>query len=153
MLKLALGLFVCGLLAFSAEAPGVTHWSAASMKGWAARLTPKLDAQHVATERVGSFGRYYVLAAMRNGTGQAELHETDADIFMVQSGEATLVTGGTIVDAKTTQPHEVRGSAIKGGRDMKVAAGDVVTIPPKTPHWMKLEPGKEIVYMAVKIAE
>ena len=152
MLKLAVCLIAAGAV-LSADAPGVTHWTAASMKAWRAHLTPKLDAQHVATERVGSFGKYFFLAAMRNGTGQAELHETDADIFVVQSGEATLVTGGTIIDPKTTQPHEVRGSGITGGQEMRVAAGDVVTIPPKTPHLMKLEPGKEIVYMAVKIVE
>jgi len=152
MLKLAVCLLAAGI-ALSADAPGVTHWTASSMKAWRAHLAPKLDAQHVATERVGSFGKYFFLAAMRNGTGQAELHETDADIFVVQSGEGTLVTGGTIVDPKTTQPHEVRGSGITGGQEMKIAAGDVVTIPPKTPHLVKLAPGKEIVYMAVKIVD
>jgi mannose-6-phosphate isomerase-like protein (cupin superfamily) len=149
---LALPLLLAGV-AVSADTPSVTHWTAASMKGWRAKLAPKLNDQHVATERIGDFGKYYFLAVVRNGPGQVEQHENDADIFVVQSGEATLITGGTIVDAKTTQPHEVRGTSIKGGHEMKIGPGDVITIPPKTPHQVKLDAGKEIVYMAVKVAE
>jgi len=150
MIKFAIPLLLAGL-AFSADAPGVVHWTAASMKDWRTHLAPKLDAQHVATERVGDFGKYYFLAVMRNGSGQAELHENDADIMFIQSGEGTLITGGTVIDPKTTAPHEIRGSGIRGGKETRIAAGDVVTIPPKTPHLVKLDPGKEIVYMAVKV--
>ena len=152
MTKLAISLLLAGL-AFSADAPGVTHWTSASMKEWRARLAPKVDAHHIATERVADFGKYYFMAVMRTGSGQAELHENQADIFFIQSGEGTLVTGGTVIDPKTTQPHEIRGPGIKGGKETRVAAGDVVTIPRNTPHLMKLEPGKEIVYMAVKVVE
>jgi mannose-6-phosphate isomerase-like protein (cupin superfamily) len=152
MFKLVLSLLVAGA-AFSADAPAVQHWSAASMKAWRAHLMPKVNAQHVATERVGDFGKYFFLSAFRTASGQAELHENDADIFFIQSGEGTLITGGTVIDPQNTQPHEVRGSGIKGGKEIKVGAGDVVTIPPKIPHLMKLDPGKEILYMAVKIAE
>jgi mannose-6-phosphate isomerase-like protein (cupin superfamily) len=152
MTKLAIPLLFA-FAAFSADAPVATHWSAASMKEWRAKLSPKLDAQHVATERLASFGKYYFMAILRTGSGQAEFHENDADIMFIQSGEGTLITGGTVIDPKTTQPHEIRGSGIQGGKEMKIAAGDVITVPPKTPHQVKLEPGKEIVYMAVKIAE
>ena len=51
--------------------------------------------------------------AHREGSGEAELHETQADVFVVQSGEATLVIGGTVVDPKTTVPNEIRGPSIK----------------------------------------
>jgi mannose-6-phosphate isomerase-like protein (cupin superfamily) len=152
MFKLAIPLLLAGL-AVAADAPGVVHWSAASMKEFRARLSPKLDAQHVATERVADFGKYYFIAVLRNGSGQVELHENDADILFVQSGEGTLITGGTIVDQKATAPHEVRGTAIRGGKETHLAPGDVVTIPPKTPHQVKLDPGKEIVYLAVKVVE
>jgi len=152
MSKLAIP-FLLAALAFAADAPGVVHWPAASMREFRAHLAPKLDAQHIATERLADFGRYYFISVLRTASGQVELHENDADIFFIQSGEGTLVTGGSIVDAKTTQPHEVRGASIKGGKETHLAAGDVVTIPPKTPHQVKLEPGKEIVYLAVKVVE
>ena len=152
MSKFAIPLILAAF-AFAAAAPGVVHWSAASMKEFRGHLAPKLSAQHVATERIADFGKYYFVSVLRTGSGQVELHENDADILFVQSGEGTLITGGTITDPKTTQPHEVRGTAIKGGKEIHLAAGDVVTIPPKTPHQVKLEPGREIVYLAVKVVE
>lgn len=45
----------------------------------------------------------------RESSGQAEWHEKQADLFIVESGEATLVVGGTVVDPKTTEPNEIRG--------------------------------------------
>jgi mannose-6-phosphate isomerase-like protein (cupin superfamily) len=83
----------------------------------------------------------------------AELHETQADVFFVQSGSATLVYGGTVVDGKTTQPHEIRGPSIAGGMEKKLSAGDVVTIPAKTPHLLKIDPGNEFTYFFVKVTQ
>ena len=53
----------------------------------------------------------------------AEIHTRDTDIIYVLQGSATLVTGGTAVDAKDTGPEELRGTAIEGGetRELKVA--------------------------------
>lgn len=76
-----------------------------------------------------------------------------ADVFFVQSGEATLVYGGELVDGKTTAPGEMRSASIKGGMEKKIAAGDVVTIPVKVAHQMKLDPGKETTYFVVKVAQ
>jgi mannose-6-phosphate isomerase-like protein (cupin superfamily) len=44
-------------------------------------------------------------------------------------------------------------TAISGGTEVKVGAGDVVTIPAKMPHQMKLDPGKEITYFVVKVTQ
>src|SRR5687768_17721038 len=43
-------------------------------------------------------------------------HDTQAVIFVVQSGAATLVLGGNVVDGKTTAPGETRAPSIKGGK-------------------------------------
>lgn len=145
--------FVGAGLALPAGEPAVTLWTAASMKEWPQKMASKFTPQGVATENIGNFGNYHFLAAVRKASGEAEWHENDADIFFVRSGDATLVTGGKIVNAKTTEAHEMRGSGIQGGREMRLAPGDVVTIPAKTPHQLKLAPGTEFVYMAVKIAQ
>jgi mannose-6-phosphate isomerase-like protein (cupin superfamily) len=71
--------------------------------------------------------------------------------MVVESGEATLVVGGTVVDARTTAPHEIRGPSIRGGEKVALGAGDVVHIPVKIPHQMLLESGKQITYFVVKI--
>ena len=91
-----------------------------------------------------------VHVAERDAPGQAELHEGDTDVWYVIAGAATLVTGGTIVDASITGPGEHRGSAIRGGSELAVAAGDVVTIRPGVPHWVKLVDGR-LRYMVVKV--
>jgi len=71
----------------------------------------------------------------------------------VESGGGTLVYGGKLVDGKTTQPNEIRGPSISGGMEMKIAAGDVVTIPAKLPHQVKLDAGKEMTYFVVKVTQ
>jgi len=152
MKKIAFALLVAGL-ASSAEAPALVRWTAASMKEWHNTLAPKLNAQQSASERLADFGNYTFSAMLRKATGASELHETQADIFVVESGECTLITGGTMVAPKTTEPHEVRGTGIKGGKESRLGTGDVVTIPAKMPHWVKLDPGKEIVYMLIKVTQ
>ena len=91
------------------------------------------------------------LHAHREGPGEAELHETQADIFIVQSGEATLKVGGTVVSPKTTAPNEIRGPSISGGEEKKLGAGDVVHIPAKIPHQLLLDAGKQFTYAVVKV--
>ena len=82
------------------------------------------------------------MLSVRNKTGGSELHEHYADIFFVVDGEATLTSGGTMVDPKTTEPGEVRGSAVSGGVEQKLGKGDVVHIPPNTPHQLSIPKGK-----------
>ena len=71
----------------------------------------------------------------------AEVHEKDTDILYVLEGSATLVTGGKVVDAKTSAPDEVRGARIDGGESRQLAPGDVVVVPAGTPHWFQAVPG------------
>jgi len=76
-----------------------------------------------------------------------------ADIFVVESGEADLVTGGTLVDPTNSSPTEIRGTGIQGGAEHHLVAGDVLTIPAGMPHQVKVAPGKEVLYMAIKVAQ
>src|SRR5215469_5380587 len=83
----------------------------------------------------GSDGRNYMVhASRREKPGQAELHTKDADVIYVLDGSATFVTGGEAVDAKTTAPDELRGSAIRNGETRQIAKGDVVIVPHGVPH-------------------
>src|SRR5207249_3367717 len=79
------------------------------------------NAGKVATERLATFPNHFAMIAHREGDGQAELHEKQADLFVVTSGEATLVYGGEVVSPKTTEPNEVRGPSIKGGEKKALA--------------------------------
>ena len=64
-------------------------------------------------------------------------------------GDATFVTGGTMVGGKSTGPGQLRGTGIDGGQTMQLKKGDVVLVPAGTPHWFKEVP-KSVVYYTVK---
>jgi quercetin dioxygenase-like cupin family protein len=57
------------------------------------------------------------------------------------------------VDGKTTAPDEMRAASIQGGTEKKLAAGDVVTIPAKVAHQVKLDAGKAFTYFVVKVTQ
>jgi len=149
----ALALLFAGLVLPAGDPPGFHVWTSAELKGFSKSLAPKINDQKVATEQLLNAGKYYFMVAHREGSGQAEYHATQADIFVVESGQATLIYGGSLVGGKTTEPNEMRAASISGGQEKKLAAGDVITIPPKMPHQVKLDPGKEFTYFVVKVIE
>ena len=151
MKTIVLALLIAGFAWPAGDPAGYHFWSSTELKGFSKTLGPKVAGATPATQALYNFGNYSFSIAMRKATGQSEFHETQADIMFIQSGEATLVYGGEMVDGKTSAPNEIRGIGIRGGSERKLAAGDVVTIPAKTAHMMKLDPGKELLYMFVKV--
>ena len=73
----------------------------------------------------------------RTGPGQVEVHDKETDTFYVLEGEATFVTGGTMVGGKVTAPNQQRGTDIRGGEVHHLSKGDVVAIPAGIPHCSK----------------
>ncbi len=67
-------------------------------------------------------------------------------------GSATLVTGGTLVDERSsgispnTKMPNFRGSRIEGGVSRRVVPGDVIIIPGRVPHWWS-SPDGDIQYV------
>jgi mannose-6-phosphate isomerase-like protein (cupin superfamily) len=92
---------------------------------------------------------YAVQMLKRTAAGQAEVHLKETDIFYIVEGAATIVTGGTVVDGKVTQPNQLRGTAIQGGDTFQLKKGDAITIPAGVPHWFKDVP-QSIQYFTVK---
>ena len=92
---------------------------------------------------------YMVHASRREKPGMAEIHTKDADIVYVLDGAATLVTGGSAVDAKVTERDELRGSSITGGEEHELKKGDVIVVPAGVPHWFK-EVSNPFLYYVVK---
>ena len=101
--------------------------------------------------RLRDFPNDSALLVHREADGPPEWHETQADIFFVQSGAATLLVGGTLLNGETVSPHEKRNGTIQGGVRRKLAAGDVVRIPPHVPHQVLLEGSHEFNYFVIKI--
>ncbi|HEY2932735.1 MAG TPA: cupin domain-containing protein [Acidobacteriota bacterium] len=148
VLVVAVSLVFC---AIAAESSGFDYWSASDLQGYSKKLAVRMNAQKVASERLVDYGNHFLMVAHREGSGEAELHERQSDIFIVQSGQATLLVGGRIVGGKTTAPNEIRGPSIEGGEKRKLSTGDIVHITNKVPHQLLLEPGKEFTYAVVKV--
>lgn len=92
-----------------------------------------------------------IVLANRRSAGQVEYHEHTNHIFIIVEGEATLVTGGTMVGAKRTSVEQMTAGSIEGGETHHLSKGDVITIPARTPHWWKDVPTKTVAYYAVNI--
>jgi mannose-6-phosphate isomerase-like protein (cupin superfamily) len=90
-----------------------------------------------------------IILANRRGAGEVEVHDKTNHIFIIVEGEATFVTGGTLVGAKNTAPGQIRAASLTGGQTHQLKKGDVITIPAKTPHWWKEVPTKTIAYYAI----
>ena len=153
MKLIAIALLAAGFALPAGDPQGFMIWKSAEVKSFTKSLAPKINDKKVATQDLFKQGNYRFMVAHREGPGEAEYHALDADIFVVESGTATLVYGGELVDGKTTAPNEMRAGSIKGGMEKPLAAGDIVTIPAKLPHQLKLAPGKEFTYFVVKVTQ
>jgi len=91
-----------------------------------------------------------VSGSHRDKAGQVEVHDKETDVIHVIDGEATFVTGGTMVGGKTTKTGQWLGTDITGGETHHLTKGDVIVVPAGTPHWFKEVP-KSVSYYVVKV--
>jgi mannose-6-phosphate isomerase-like protein (cupin superfamily) len=138
---------------FAADPPGVVVWKASALKGKEKELIGKMGDKKVASEVLATFGNHLTMLAHREGDGEVEVHDKMADVFFIESGEATLLLGGTVAGGHATDPGETRGGSITGGEKKTLSAGDAVHIPAKVPHQMLVLNGKKITYFVVKVEE
>jgi mannose-6-phosphate isomerase-like protein (cupin superfamily) len=89
----------------------------------------------VGGHRAGVYGVF----RPKNQPGDAIAHLTrTTEIYYILEGSGTLVTGGTIAALKPPPANRnpgPRGERIDGGVSRKVAKGDIIIIPGRTPHW------------------
>lgn len=149
--RIAIGAVAAAAVALAALPVGYVHWSTRQIDERAAGLPAKMGKVKVATASLGHWGNHSMSLVMREASGQAEFHETQSDILIIRNGDASIIVGGTIPNGRRTAPHEIRGATIAGGEKQALHAGDVVQIPPRTPHQFILEPGQKIEYFAVKV--
>jgi mannose-6-phosphate isomerase-like protein (cupin superfamily) len=137
------------LLAATATAFADDYWSAADLDAFAAALAK--DPSQAPGRLIDTTDYFAAISHREPGPGFSEMHRDWADVYFVSSGHATLVTGGTIVEPKESTPGEVRGTAIEGGTRRTIAEGDVVHIPPGTPHHVIVDAGNELTYFLLKL--
>ena len=121
------------------------------MQSTCSELAAKSDGS--ASETLEKYPHHYTMLAFRQHSGGGELHQNFADIFYILDGRASVLTGGSLVDEKTSGPGEMRGKSVEGGSRQELKAGDVVHIPAGMPHQMLVAEGESITYYVVKVEE
>ena len=94
---------------------------------------------------------YSATVVRRTRAGSAEVHRNVSDVWYVIDGGGTLVTGGSLVGARETEPGELRGQSVSGGTARRIAKGDLIGIPSGIPHWVSAIDGAQLAYLVVKI--
>ena len=85
-----------------------------------------------------------------------EEHSSITEIYYIVSGNGTFETGGTIENQKV-DPANVRvgpgftGTAVHNGKTREVGPGDIVIIPPNTPHRFTTIKTEKLVYITFRI--
>nr|WP_295112034.1 cupin domain-containing protein [uncultured Caulobacter sp.] len=82
--------------------------------------------------------------------GRPAVHPTEAEYAIVLEGAGTLVSGGTMADAKPKNPTLTEGSQIEGGATRALGPGDVILIPASVPHWFRIT-GERLVLLGIKL--
>jgi mannose-6-phosphate isomerase-like protein (cupin superfamily) len=121
------------MLRLKAPADKSVAWPAANMKaGFREMVERKLESQRVLEGGVFNFNLRRETAAEEGATA----HGKKADLYLIQSGEATLTTDGELIDPKPPEgPEGDRdGSGIRNGTSRVVKAGDTIFIPAGVPH-------------------
>jgi quercetin dioxygenase-like cupin family protein len=91
---------------------------------------------------------YYVEYAERSDKGnEPEVHSHWTHYIHVLSGEATLVYGGTVTNARQSGEGQTRGDGITGGKSMTVKTGDFLQIPAGMPHLFNVAAGGKFRYL------
>ena len=117
------------------------------------KLVPEATAKGSSGATLADYGSYKVQLSVRSTSGGAEIHAHWDDVMLVEQGTATLVTGGTVPDAKTNADGESKGEKIVGGQQQTLSAGDLVTVHAGTPHQLLIPVGTMYGSVVVKIHE
>jgi len=106
----------------------------------------------IASVTLEKYPGHLTMLTVRTKAGGAEMHAAFNDVFIVEDGEANVLTGGTIINPKETSPGETRGSSVEGGTPHILRKGDIMHISPNVPHQTVVAAGKTFTYYVIKIA-
>jgi mannose-6-phosphate isomerase-like protein (cupin superfamily) len=130
----------------------VDHLTQSQLIERAQELSAKAQGpEGAASSKLNEYPNSFTMVALRTKNGGAEIHENYADFFFVVRGSAKLLTGGTVQDAKTVDPGEIRGKSVLNGVETTLNQGDIVHIPATVPHQLLLPEGGTFLYFVIKV--
>ena len=142
------------------EPVGFAMWSAERIEAAADRLEGELGDKVMVYEVIGNnYKDHSMYLVLRGKTGLAEFHETESDYQISFRGTATHIIGGKLVDpwrlvdAEQRPRKQLRARSIQEGQSSPLKPGDIIHVPPATPHQLIIEPGKPYMYILIKLNE
>jgi len=130
----------------AAAAASRTMVSAADVTALIAKAkAERKDNQALLAQSMIQLAPYNVSLEYRAAVANAAVHETEAELFYVIDGSATLVTGGKLTNENRTNGANLSGSGIEGGVSRRVAKGDFIMVPEGTPHWFSAIDGTVVL--------
>jgi mannose-6-phosphate isomerase-like protein (cupin superfamily) len=97
-----------------------------------------LFAKGIITRRMLEGGIFSINVRHIRGSEAVLQHGRITEVWVVREGSGIVWTGGTLVGATPgAATGEFRGTAIQGGHERPIKAGDLVFIPPGVPHGIK----------------
>ena len=143
------GLLLCGTAAAQTIVPPktapATHVTKEQILEFFAQMQPNriLDSPIRAIDVGGYRVGVFAVTRPKDSPQDAIYHDTNmTEILYILEGSATLITGGTIPDARPPQRPggNYTGTKIDGGTSRHVVPGDVIITPGRTPHlWADIE--------------
>ncbi|MEX0964374.1 MAG: hypothetical protein WDZ52_10105 [Pseudohongiellaceae bacterium] len=103
----------------------------------------------IATRRMLEGGIFSINVRHIEGAETALQHGRISEVWVIREGTGIVATGGELVDREAgSAPGEYRGSAIRGGHERLIKAGDVIFVPPGIPHGIKQT--DSLVYLNIR---
>ena len=131
--------------------PDLTKATYVSAADLAAMVAKQPADRNGTISRLLQFPPYAVNIEHRVAVAQtASVHETEAELFYVIDGGATLVTGGKLIEPTRNGANLSSTKGVEGGVSQKLAKGDFVMVPAGVPHWFTDIQGS-ITQMAVHL--
>jgi mannose-6-phosphate isomerase-like protein (cupin superfamily) len=152
-LAIGLALLASGVLV-SAQGGGKAEvFSASQIRDQLAGMAAQAKATGSSGVTLADYGSHKVQISVRTASGGAEIHAHYDDIMIVQQGTATLVTGGSVIDPRTTGDGETKGTGIQGGTSRSISSGDVITVNAGVPHQLLVPQGTTYGALVIKVRE
>lgn len=97
-----------------------------------------LEARQVINKRAMEGGTYSINIRIVRPDSPPLVHAKSIDLWIVQAGTATAITGGELVDPKKGgSGDDTAGSSIRGGMEQPLKQGDMLFVPTGVPHGFK----------------
>lgn len=118
-----------------------------------ARIAAELAKGSTTGRTIGGHSTYHYVQVRRVASGEPEVHDRWIDVTIVQSGRATLLTGGRVDGGHLALGGEHRGGTIVAGTPHPIATGDLFVVPAGIPHQFQVARGDSVRYLTIKVLQ